>query len=124
MTDSQIKFTELLNRPFFEQYIQYHIALYNFVYFKTDDVLDLVSCCLYIYKAYLIENPLLFMQPTCHTDIYKYILSILDFQFGEFIYSNIMTNIQKTQEINYIINGNETKNVDELEMLFNQKKYR
>ena len=101
---SQIKFAELLNRPFFEQYIQYHLGLYNFVYFETCDILDLVTSCLYIYKAYLIKNPLLFMQPTCHNDIYKYILSILDFQFGEFTQVKLIEKLEKNREINYIIN--------------------
>ena len=103
-SESQIKFAELLNRPFFEQYIQYHIALYNFVYFETHDVLDLITSCLYIYKVYLIQNPLLFMQPTCHIDIHKYILSILDFQLEEFTQSNTISKLDKTQEINNIIN--------------------
>ena len=104
VSQSQIKFAELLNRPFFEQYIQYNLGLYNFVYFETCDILDLVTSCLYIYKAYLIQNPLLFMQPTCHNDIHKYILSILDFQFGEFTQIDTISKLDKTQEINNIIN--------------------
>ena len=105
---SQIKFAELLNTPFFEQYIKYNIGLYNFVLFDTCYILDLVTSCIYIYKAYLIQNPLLFMQPTCHNDIHKYILSILDFQFGEFTQRHLEKKLDKTrdknQEIGYIIN--------------------